>query len=255
MSGAPKGNGAPCEERADESKPNQTKHTTRTESRPDWPKPSAEAVAAMQNFSLRDLIDASPDPITFERTPRSEYFIGGLFNASDLLRVCTTSQTVPRTDALRDLWRVLKQYPQMLLSPLPSRQKDALPEQRKYLVVRFHQGSLDDHARRIWHLAKTQALPLVMVTFDAARSLEAWFRAESKDKLREWFAAACLIGAEHQTWNMNAVVRTPDALRLSNTREAYLALRRAGIRELLGLDGLLYPRRQHVFYFDGKAGQ
>ena len=44
----------------------------------------------------------------------------------------------------------------MIPSPLPSRQKDALPEQRKYLVVRFHQGSLDDHARRIWHMAQTQ---------------------------------------------------------------------------------------------------
>jgi hypothetical protein len=216
-----------------------------------WPKPNPAVEAAMPQFTLRELIAASPDPIAFEPRPRSEYFLGGLFAHSDLLRFFTTSQAVPRTDSIRDCWRVFQQYPQMLPSPLPSRQKEALPEQRKYIVVRFLQGSLDDHARRIWHMAQTQALPLVMVTFDAARSLEAWFRCEGvpKGELKEWFTAACLIGAEHNGWNMNAPVRTPDALRLSNTRESYAALRRAGIKEFVGLDGLRYPRREHVFFY------
>jgi hypothetical protein len=54
--------GALREERADP-----TKHTTLTESKPlDWPKISAAAVEAMPQFSLCELIAASPDPITFE---------------------------------------------------------------------------------------------------------------------------------------------------------------------------------------------
>jgi hypothetical protein len=222
--------------------------------RPDWPGEDLSIITNAPDFTLRQIIEASPDKIIFKPQARTEYFLSGLFAGADLLRMITSSQARPRTDSLSELWRVAANFPQMLPNPLPSRRDTAVPERRKYIVVRAknpNQGTLDGYARRIWHLANLNLLPLRMVVFDANRSLEAWYAGDGKTD-RDFFAAACQVGADPAAWHLTAPVRTPDSMRMVETQQSYMALKRAGMKELLGLCGLMFPRRQHVFYFDPK---
>ena len=217
----------PSEERADPIEP-VTRQQDTTPQRIEWPKESLEAVRAMPDFTLRELIEASPDKISFKQqaAQRTEYFLSGLFAGADLLRLITDSHSHPRSDSLSALWSVAKKFPQMLPNPLPNRR--GVPDQRKYIVVRPinpHQGNLDKNAKRIRHLA--QLLPLRLVVFDGNNSLEAWFAANGVSD-KEFFAAACQVGADPAAWHLTAPVRTPDALRASSTQQSYARSCEAG---------------------------
>lgn len=84
---------------------------------------------------------------------------------------------------------------------------------RRFLVIEFDQGTLDEQSSLIWELG-TRA-PLVMVVFSGSKSLHAWFYCEGEDEedLRRYMEFAVTLGADSATWTRSQFVRMPNAMR------------------------------------------
>ena len=84
---------------------------------------------------------------------------------------------------------------------------------RRFLVVEFDQGNVDDHAALLWHLA--QKAPLALVVHSGSKSLHGWFYClgQADEKLRRFFSYAVSLGADPATWTRSQFVRMPDGLR------------------------------------------
>jgi len=215
--------------------------------RPTYPKSSTVAVEALPEFSARDLIDSSNEKSGFTEMPQPNYWLSRLYAPGELIRV--GSGDLFKTDTVKDLWRELPQYSLMCPNPFAER-RDERPAFRKYLVITFPQNlALNKQARRIHGLDDGR---LACVVFDGRSQLHAWYNVEgsSPSEQAAFFDRAVALSAEN-TWQLNGLTRTPDALRLTSTREAFCRLKAAGIRELLALGGLklCYSRRQLVMFF------
>ena len=215
--------------------------------RPVFDKDDPVLQAQIPECSLRELRESDSPP--FIREARSESYLLGLFPADKLLRFIRGGE--PRTDLQSAVYRDACLYPQMVPNALPSRRKEAQPESRDYLIVRFLQGSLDRQSARINYLRDLQQLHLSLVVFDANRTLESWFSAGGKTgaELGDFFNTASRLGCDHLTWRLSTPCCVPDAYRANDSSQAYAVLRKAGFRELTGLETLHFPRRQMVFYF------
>jgi hypothetical protein len=112
---------------------------------------------------------------------------------------------------------------------------------RRFIVVEFDTGSLDQQAALLWHLA--QSAPLAMVVFSGSKSCHGWFFCEGQpeDQLMHFFDYAHSLGADDATWRRSQFVRMPDGQRLDGKTSD--ALGRAGIKNAP-------PGRQVVLYFD-----
>ena len=112
---------------------------------------------------------------------------------------------------------------------------------RRFLVVEFDSGTLDQQAALIYHLA--QYAPLALVVFSGSKSAHSWFFCEgqSEDKLTRFFDYATSLGADPKTWSRSQFVRIPDGIRSDGkTSDAPVA---AGIQNI--------PKgRQAVLYFN-----
>jgi len=84
---------------------------------------------------------------------------------------------------------------------------------RRFLVVEFDQGSADDHAALLWHLA--DYAPLVCVAHSGSKSLHGWFLVDDQpeEKVHKFFRYAVSLGADHRLWSRSQFVRMPDGLR------------------------------------------
>ncbi|MFT5470267.1 MAG: hypothetical protein ACI8UO_005394 [Verrucomicrobiales bacterium] len=84
---------------------------------------------------------------------------------------------------------------------------------RRFLVIEFDQGSLDEQAGLIWELG-TRA-PLIMVVFSGSKSLHAWFSCADvpETELRKFMNYAVTLGADKATWTRSQFVRMPNARR------------------------------------------
>lgn len=80
---------------------------------------------------------------------------------------------------------------------------------RRFLIVEFDSGTLDEHAACIHYLAKKA--PLVMVLHSGGKSLHAWFFCKDRpeDKLFAFMSTAVSIGADTATWLRCQFVRMP----------------------------------------------
>ena len=83
---------------------------------------------------------------------------------------------------------------------------------RKYLVVEFDYGSLDEQAAVLWHLSKSR--PLLLAVYSGGKSLHGWFSApEAQEHLNHsFFASAAALGADTRMWLKSQFTRVPDGL-------------------------------------------
>jgi hypothetical protein len=90
------------------------------------------------------------------------------------------------------------------------------------LVVEFDQGTFDEHAALLVHLAKLA--PLVLVVHSGNKSLHGWFYCEgqSEEKVVRFFQYAVSLGADQATWTRCQLVRMPDGLRDNGKRQSVI---------------------------------
>lgn len=91
---------------------------------------------------------------------------------------------------------------------------------RRYLPVEFDEGTVDDHAARLWHLA--EFAPLAVVVHSGGRSLHGWFYCDGQpeDALRKTMIYAVSLGADKATWTRSQFVRMPAGQRDNGCRQS-----------------------------------
>src|SRR5438552_14580039 len=107
-----------------------------------WARPDPPLETSVPEFPARDFPESSRVPVSFIKEARTESHLAALYGSSALLRFFKTSQSAPRTDNVQTIYREARHFPQMCPNAMPSRRKEADPESRDYLIVRFSQGSL-----------------------------------------------------------------------------------------------------------------
>lgn len=90
---------------------------------------------------------------------------------------------------------------------------------RKYLVVEFDAGTVDDHASYALQLAKFA--PLVLAVFSGGKSLHSWFHVAEWDDARQekFFDYAVALGADPKLWTRSQFSRMPLGTHASGVRQ------------------------------------
>jgi hypothetical protein len=201
--------------------------------------------------SLCELTSRSPRPIQFGQSSRTEECIDALFAGDPWL--CVGRADWQFYTARREWWRN-KLSERALIVPSPMSAEKGCTKQgklsyhsedntgpRRFLVVEFDRGTLDEQAAIIFHLA--QYAPLALVVFSGSKSAHSWFwcQHQSEGKLTRFFNYATSLGADPKTWSRSQFVRMPDGKRTDGKTGG--ALVAAGINGVP--DG-----RQAVLYFN-----
>jgi hypothetical protein len=211
--------------------------------------PAAIATIAKEGLSLVELVAHSPQPIQFGGESRTEEVIDTLFPGSPWLCVGKSDRSF-RTDR-RESWRG-HLHERALIVPSPMLSQVGRTRQgrlsfhtlentgpRRFIVVEFDRGSLDQQAAILWHLAGHA--PMALVVFSGSKSCHGWFfcAGQPEDKVARFFDYAVSLGADKALWTRSQFVRMPDGRRFDNkTNEALVA---AGIRNVpQGLQAALY---------------
>ena len=197
--------------------------------KPKWPSKNEEQIEAIteDGEGLAELWESSP--IRFDDdSPHTEEVIDLLFPDSPLL--CTGSSPYEFGTKAREEWRG-KLASMQLIVPSPMTERVGITKSgkksahsldntgpRKFLVIEFDEGTFDEHAAILIHLAK-QA-PLVMALMSGNKSLHGWFYVErSPEKLQLGFMRyAVSLGADPQLWVRSQFARIPDGFRVDKEK-------------------------------------
>jgi len=197
---------------------------------PKWPSVNQEQREAIirDGAALVDLWENSP--VRFDdNTAHTEALIDALFPGNPLL-CCGLSNSDFDTRS-REQWRGQLSALQLIVpSPITARSgltQDgkqsshalSITGQRRFLVVEFDQGDVDDHAALLWHLALKA--PLAMVVHSGSKSLHGWFfcAGQPEERLRQVMRYCVLLGADRATWTRSQFVRMPDGTREGGKRQ------------------------------------
>ena len=209
----------------------QGKLTTGSEKHPKWPPVNQEQREAIiaEGQTLADL--RSKSPIQCEiGSPGTKEVLETLFPGNPLI-CCATSQRFSSTRPLSEFEKVLGRQRFIVPSPMiagtgitqdgkSSCRSLANTGQRRFLVIEQDQGTMDEQAAIILHLA--QRWPLVLVVHSGGKSLHAWFychgQPEERQKLFMQYAVS--LGADPATWTRSQLVRMPDGTRENGSRQA-----------------------------------
>ena len=90
---------------------------------------------------------------------------------------------------------------------------------RRFLVVEFDDGTLDEQAAILQHLGTK--FPLTLVVFSGSKSLHGWFYVEGlkEYQIKEFFNYSCKLGCDPATWTKSQFVRIPNGKRKSGERQ------------------------------------
>jgi hypothetical protein len=90
---------------------------------------------------------------------------------------------------------------------------------RRFLVVEFDHGTVDEHAGLLRYLAGHA--PLAIAVHSGGKSLHGWFfvAGQREELLREFMCAAVSLGADRATWTRSQFVRMPDGTRKNGARQ------------------------------------
>jgi hypothetical protein len=195
-----------------------------------WPSVNREQREAIirDGGGLVDLWENSPVRLE-DNESHTEALIDTLF-PSDLLLCCGKSKSAFDTRS-REEWRG-KLSALAVIVPSPMTARSGLTQEgkrsphalsitgaRRFLVVEFDQGTVDQHAALLLHLASTAPMPLVV--HSGGKSLHGWFYClgQSEEKLRRFFNYAVSLGADHATWCRSQFCRMPDGKRDNGKRQ------------------------------------
>jgi hypothetical protein len=199
-------------------------------SAPRWPGVNQEQREAIirDGGGLVELWENSP--VRFDdNNAHTEASIDALFPGNPLL-CCGLSNSDFDTRS-REQWRgqlsVLR-----LIVPSPMTARSGLTQDgrksahalsitapRRFLVVEFDRGDVDDHAALFLHLARTA--PLALVVHSGNKSLHGWFFCvgQPEERLKRFMRYTVSLGACHSTWSRSQFVRMPDGLREGDKRQ------------------------------------
>src|SRR6266513_600889 len=228
----------------------------RRRSTPRWSPINTKAIAEIADNgpSLIELVSCSPDPIQFGAQSRSELIIDTLF--SDNPWLCIGKASNQFYTAKREAWRG-RLHEQSLIVPSPmssqkGRTKQGKPSYhseantgpRRFLVVEFDSGTLDQQAALLWHFAKFA--PLALVVFSGSKSAHSWYFCDGQpeDKLQRFFDYVVSLGADPKPWPRSQFVRLPDGTRADGKTSD--ALKAAGVENVPS-------GRQAVLYFNSEV--
>jgi hypothetical protein len=197
----------------------------RKRSTPRWSPVNSAAIAEIVKGgpTLSELVSRSPEPIKFTPQSRAEMFVDLLFPGNPLLCFGRSSHFF-FTDR-REIFRGrLHNWSLIVPSPMTAQRgrtkqgklschSEANTGPRRFLVVEFDSGTLDQQAALLWHLALFA--PLALVVFSGSKSAHSWYFCDGQpeDKLRRFFDYACSLGADPKTWSHCQFVRMPDGKR------------------------------------------
>ena len=203
---------------------------TRPRSYRPWPPRNIHAIAAItQNGpGLVDLQRLSPVPAESSEL-RAELVIDALFPDDPLL--CLASSKRVFFTRPRESWRGHEDRQQFIVpSPMSavrgltktgkaSNRCEANTGPRKYLVIEFDEGTLDEQAALLLHLGRSA--PLALVVHSGGKSLHGWMpcETEAEPKLRRFMELAVRLGADPATWTRCQLVRLPGGLRDGDVRQ------------------------------------
>lgn len=203
---------------------------TTNRSRAGWPVCDNVARRAITTRygGLPELWESSPRRFEDNKS-HTEEIIDGLF-AGDHLLCCGWSlshfATRPLKEWRRRLYRMQFVVPSPMLTCKGLTRAGKLSEHslqntgyRRFLVVEFDDGTVDDHASLLLHLA-TRA-PLALANHSGGKSLHGWFYCvdQSETKLRNFMHYAVSLGADSATWIRSQFVRMPDGRRPTGTKQ------------------------------------
>jgi hypothetical protein len=195
-----------------------------------WPSENAEQRQAIiaKGGGLVDVWEASPVRLE-DNQPYTEEIIDQLFPGNPLL--CVGSAKHDCRTAPREEWRgKLTSLPLIVPSPMTAstgrNQKGEISNRclgntgpRRFLVVEFDTGTIDDHAALLLHLA--EHAPLAIVVFSGSKSLHGWFfcAGVAEEQVSRIFRYAVSLGADPATWTRCQLVRLPDGTRENRRRQ------------------------------------
>ena len=90
---------------------------------------------------------------------------------------------------------------------------------RRFLVIEFDHGGVDEHAALLLHLA--ERAPLAIVVHSGNKSLHGWFYCvgQPEEKLQRFMQFAASLGADPATWTRSQFVRMPDGTNANRKRQ------------------------------------
>jgi hypothetical protein len=178
--------------------------------------------------SLEQLRKSNPIPsVPMDLTPGS--VLQRLFPGDPLI-CCAVTHSGAITRPLSEWLEYLPQQQFIVPSPMLSRTgltQDGKVSRRclnntglrRYKVVEQDQGTIDEQAAIILHLA--EVWPLTMVVHSGGKSLHAWFCCEdsSEDQQGLFMRRAVFLGADPATWTKCQLVRMPGGIRENGNRQ------------------------------------
>ncbi|MEP6603660.1 MAG: hypothetical protein ABJB69_06920 [Spartobacteria bacterium] len=195
-----------------------------------WPKVNTEQREAVigSGYGLVDLWEMSPRRFE-DNESRAEEIIDRLFPGDPLL--CVGRRNSEFATRHRETWRGKLAKLQLIVpSPMSAqfgRTQDGRVSEhtlentgpRRFLVIEFDTGTVDDHAALLLHLAERD--PLVLAVHSGGKSLHGWFyfTGKTEERLRRFMRYAVSLGADPATWTRSQFVRMPDGLRDNGKRQ------------------------------------
>jgi hypothetical protein len=189
-----------------------------------WPDANPAAIERItaEGPTLLELWRDSPLPLP-QGESRAEEFVDFLFPGNPLL--CVGQASFDFKTRLREEWRGVLDARQLIVpSPMtsvmgktkpgkPSYRSEDNTGPRRYLVVEFDAGGLDQHAAVLHHLGKRA--PLAMAVYSGNKSLHGWFFCEGQMEgtLYQFMHYAVSLGADRATFSRSQFVRLPDGQR------------------------------------------
>ena len=205
-----------------------------------WPRPDLTKIETITaaGLGLEELKKASPQRCKDEHN-QGEEISDLLFPADALLCVGESFQQFATKP--REAWRG-KLAKHQFIVPSPMRAKSGRTKDghlssrtlentgpRRFLVVEFDQGTPDQHAALLVHLASLA--PMALVVHSGGKSLHGWFycAGQPEGELRKFMRYAVRLGADPATWTRSQFVRLPGGIRDNGKRQQVLFFNPAAI--------------------------
>lgn len=101
----------------------------------------------------------------------------------------------------------------------PSKKSNDNTGPRRYQVVEFDAGAVDEHAAVARELGRFA--PLVLCVHSGGKSLHSWFKVEGwpEDRQRKFFEYAVSLGADPKMWTGSQFTRMPGGTRQGGIRQ------------------------------------
>jgi hypothetical protein len=181
-----------------------------------------------EGHKLVDLWEESP--IRFEDgESHADEIVDAIFPGNPLL--CCGKSNAEFATRCRDKWRGRLADLQLIV-PNPMTAQTGLTQDgkesehalsntggRRFLVVEFDSGTVDDHANLFIHLIGRA--PMVLGVHSGGKSLHGWFfcAGQPEASWRQFMDYAESLGADPATWTRSQFVRMPDGLRDNGKRQ------------------------------------